>query len=182
MKGGEGKIFSILDFQTAKPAAFEKDRVDFLDKERVDNQQHRPHHEAMSDISRPEFEQSIKAFEAGMDARAARLEAKIEILAVQTKASVDKMELLTQQAVDAATSAAESAKSASNLKQTLWMTSITTVLAVLGIAFAAYYGTQSSNQSIVQTTLSAYQQGRSDLKESGEKAPVVTPKPSSSAK
>jgi len=37
--------------------------------------------------------------------------------------------------------AVAAAESAANLKQTLWITSISTILAVLGIALAAYFGT-----------------------------------------
>jgi zinc transporter ZupT len=75
------------------------------------------------------------------------------MLTVQSAGRERAIELLAERAVAAA-------ETASNLKQTLWVTSITTILAVLGIALAAYFGTQASNIAIVQTTLAAFESGR----------------------
>lgn len=83
------------------------------------------------------------------------MENKLDVFLAKTEGDKEALRMLAEQSTQAS-------ERASGLKSSMWLTSITTILSVLGIALAAYFGTQASNQSIVETTLSAYQQGRSD--------------------
>jgi hypothetical protein len=42
----------------------------------------------------------------------------------------------------------------------MWLAALTVIIFVVGTVVAAYFATQSSNLAIVQTTLSAFQQGQ----------------------
>jgi hypothetical protein len=110
----------------------------------------------------------LETIEARMDGRIASIEGKIDALLARIDEGSKRNEetqkvfaLLGEKAVAAAESAAASADRASGLKSTLWVTSITTILAVLGIALAAYFGTQQSNIGIVQSTIAAFDAGKS---------------------
>jgi hypothetical protein len=127
----------------------------------------------MNAPTREEFNAKLEATEARMDARVASAVGRIDTLAAQLVANEANMARLSERAVAAseraaaaseqAAAAAErasrAADGASGLKSTMWITSITTILAVLGIAFAAYFGTQASNIGIVGSTISAFQAG-----------------------
>jgi hypothetical protein len=114
----------------------------------------------MNSPSREEIDAKLETIEVKMDARVASIESKIDLFLASAAGTEQSLKHLAEKAVSASESAASSAERAGGLKSTLWITSITTVIAVLGIAFAAYFGTQQSNQGIVQTTLSAYEMGR----------------------
>lgn len=108
---------------------------------------------AMSTPTQSEIDLKIENMQLRMDGRLSSIEGKMDALAAQVSGSERAMALLAERAVAAA-------ESAGNLKQTLWITSITTILSVLGIALAAYFGTQASNLSIVGSTISAFEAGR----------------------
>jgi hypothetical protein len=128
----------------------------------------------MNSPSREEFQATIQASEARMDARVATAMGKIDTLAAQlvaneanmgriaerAAAASERAAAASEQAAAAAERAARAAVDAGGLKSTMWLTSITTILAVLGIAFAAYFGTQASNIGIVGSTISAFEAGR----------------------
>lgn len=113
----------------------------------------------MNTPSREEVDLKIENMQLRMDGRLTSIEGKMDALVAQVSGSERAVTLLAERAVAAA-------ESASTLKQTLWVTSITTILAVLGIALAAYFGTQASNIAIVQTTLSAFESGRNAAEKS----------------
>lgn len=108
----------------------------------------------MSTPTRDELDLKFENMQLRMDGRLASIEGKMDALAAQVSGSERAITLLAERAVAAA-------ESAGSLKQTLWITSITTILSVVGIAFAAYFGTQASNLSIVGSTISAFEAGRS---------------------
>jgi len=153
-------------------------------------------HARMNSPTREEINSKLEATEARMDARVASAVGRIDTLAAQLVANEANMARLSERAVAAseraaaaseqaaaaAVRAAHAADGASGLKSTMWITSITTILAVLGIAFAAYFGTQASNIGIVGSTISAFQAGReaagSDSPTSEQKSAVDTAKPS----
>lgn len=150
--------------------------------------------DSMSTPTRDEINSKLEATEARMDARVASAIGRIDTLAAQLAANEANMARLSERAVAAseraaasseqaaaaAERAARAADSAGGLKSTMWITSITTILAVLGIAFAAYFGTQASNIGIVGSTISAFQAGReanSAEAQAPQAAPTVSPKP-----
>jgi hypothetical protein len=128
----------------------------------------------MNAPTREEFNAKLEATEARMDARITSASGKIDTLVAQMAANEagmsrlseravaasERAALASEQAAAAAERAAAAAVDAGGLKSTMWITSITTILAVVGIAFAAYFGTQSSNLSIVGSTISAFEAGR----------------------
>lgn len=134
----------------------------------VDSPEPTEDHAPMSTQS--EIDLKIENMQLRMDGRLSSIEGKMDALAAQVSGSERAMALLAERAVAAA-------ESAGNLKQTLWITSITTILAVLGIAFAAYFGTQASNIGIVGSTISAFEAGRS----AGAPAAPSAPAPSTPA-
>jgi hypothetical protein len=150
--------FSTSSAQPPKPSASH-----LADKTRSE------HNETMTDISRQELDAKLEAVEARMDARVATIASKIDLFLAKSENSEQVLRLISQQAVDASVSAAASAERAGGIKSSLWITSITTILSVLGIALAAYFGTQQSNLGIVQTTISAFESGRN------AGPPIVTP-------
>jgi uncharacterized protein YjgD (DUF1641 family) len=138
----------------------------------------------MATITREEFDAKLETIEARMDGRVTRIEGKIDALLTKIEGSAKRSEetekvfrLLSERAGDAANTAANAATKASELKSSLWITSITTILSVLGIAIAAYFGTQQSNQAIVQTMLAAFDSGKGmNVQPTPPAAPVVAPK------
>lgn len=126
----------------------------------VDSPQPTEDDAAMSTPTQSEIDLKIENMQLRMDGRLSSIEGKMDALANQVAGAERAMSLLAERAVAAAESAAASADRASNLKQTLWVTSVSTILSVLGIALALYFGIQSSNLAIVQTTLSAFEAGR----------------------
>ncbi|RJG14634.1 hypothetical protein, partial [Massilia cavernae] len=136
----------------------------------------------MTTPTREEIDAKLENIELRMDGRVRSIEGKIDafiatITGQQQAVTAtlaghqQTMASLAERAAAAAETAAAAADRAGGLKQTLWITSLTTVLSVLGIALAAYLGTQQSNMSIVQTTLGAFEAGRS----AAEKAPAPVP-------
>lgn len=134
----------------------------------VDSPQPTEDDAAMS--AQTEIDLKIENMQLRMDGRLSSIEGKMDALAAQVSGSERAMALLAERAVAAA-------ESAGNLKQTLWITSITTILAVLGIALAAYFGTQASNIGIVGSTISAFEAGRA----AGAPAAPNAPAPSAPA-
>lgn len=118
----------------------------------------------MSTPTQSEIDLKIENMQLRMDGRLSSIEGKMDALAAQVSGSERAMTLLAERAVAAA-------ESAGNLKQTLWITSITTILSVLGIALAAYFGTQASNLGIVSSTISAFEAGRA----AGAPQPATAP-------
>lgn len=134
----------------------------------------------MTDQTQNVIDLKLENMQLRMEQRFTSIEGKIDAFTTQSAGRERAIELLAERAVAAA-------ESASNLKQTLWITSITTILAVLGIALAAYFGTQASNIAIVQTTLAAFESGRTTgSKEaqptSASSAETPTPAPTHQAK
>jgi hypothetical protein len=127
--------------------------------------------EPMSTPTHTEIDLKIENMQLRMDGRLSSIEGKMDALAAQVSGSERAMTLLAERAVAAA-------ESAGNLKQTLWITSITTILSVLGIALAAYFGTQASNIGIVSSTISAFEAGRA----AGATGSPSAPSPSSPVK
>ncbi|MBD8654152.1 hypothetical protein IFT68_00745 [Oxalobacteraceae sp. CFBP 13730] len=125
----------------------------------------------MTTPTRDEIDLKIENMQLRMDGRLSSIEGKMDALAAQVGGSERAMALLAERAVAAA-------ESAGNLKQTLWITSITTILSVLGIALAAYFGTQASNIGIVGSTISAFEAGRA----ASAATPPITPAPATPAK
>lgn len=136
----------------------------------VDSPQPTEDDAAMSTPTQSEIDLKIENMQLRMDGRLSSIEGKMDALAAQVSGSERAMALLAERAVAAA-------ESAGNLKQTLWITSITTILAVLGIALAAYFGTQASNIGIVGSTISAFEAGRA----AGAPAAPSAPAPSAPA-
>jgi hypothetical protein len=134
------------------------------DTNRVDSPASTEDHAPMSTPSQSEIDLKIENMQLRMDGRLSSIEGKMDALAAQVSGSERAMSLLAERAVAAA-------ESAGNLKQTLWITSITTILSVLGIALAAYFGTQASNLSIVSSTISAFEAGRT----AGSPVPPTAP-------
>lgn len=130
----------------------------------VDSPQSTDDDATMSTPTQSEIDLKIENMQLRMDGRLSSIEGKMDALAAQVSGSERAMALLAERAVAAA-------ESAGNLKQTLWITSITTILSVLGIALAAYFGTQASNLGIVSSTISAFEAGRA----AGTPAPAVAP-------
>lgn len=126
----------------------------------IDGQGGGGYHEDMNASTPTEIDLKLENMQLRMDGRLASIEGKMDALVAQVAGSERAMTLLSERAVAAAESAATSADRAGNLKQTLWVTSISTILSVLGIALALYFGIQSSNLAIVQTTFSAVEAGR----------------------
>ena len=112
-------------------------------------------HKSMNAVTREEIDARLETIEVKMDSRIASIAGKIDAFLVRAEGHEKVLELIGQKAADAAQSAAASADRASGLKGTMWLTSITTIIAVLGIAFAAYFGTQQSNIGIVQAVIAA---------------------------
>jgi len=119
----------------------------------VDSPQSTDDDAVMTTPTQSEIDLKIENMQLRMDGRLSSIEGKMDALAAQVSGSERAMALLAERAVAAA-------ESAGNLKQTLWITSITTILSVLGIALAAYFGTQASNLGIVSSTISAFEAGR----------------------
>jgi len=122
----------------------------------------------MTTPTRDEIDLKIENMQLRMDGRLSSIEGKMDALAAQVGGSERAMALLAERAVAAA-------ESAGNLKQTLWITSITTILSVLGIALAAYFGTQASNIGIVGSTISAFEAGRGAATPAPAAAPAASP-------
>jgi hypothetical protein len=122
----------------------------------------------MTTPTRDEIDLKIENMQLRMDGRLSSIEGKMDALAAQVGGSERAMTLLAERAVAAA-------ESAGNLKQTLWITSITTILSVLGIALAAYFGTQASNIGIVGSTISAFEAGRAAGAPASSSAPSPSP-------
>jgi len=118
--------------------------------------------------SREEFEARVEAAEARMDARVAKIESKIDqyiVLGNERDIQREKLQVERDKRIDMLVErATQSAEKAEGLKSTLWVTAITTIvavaLAVAGTTISSFYATQSSNLAIVQTTISAFQQGQ----------------------
>jgi len=125
-------------------------------------------HVAMNSPTREEFEARIETVEARMDTRVAKIESKIDqYVAVSSERDAyrEKLQAERDKRIDLLVErAAQSAEKAEGLKSTLWVTTITTIvavaLAVVGTTISSFYATQSSNLAIVQTTISAFQQGQ----------------------
>lgn len=127
----------------------------------LSSQQARQHrNREMNAPTREEFDAKLEAIEARMDGRVARIEGKIDSFLAQLQGNEKAMQLLAEKAAMAAQTAGDAANRAGGIKSTLWITSITTILSVLGIALAAYFGTQQSNIGIVQSTIAAFESGR----------------------
>lgn len=149
----------------------------------IDSQQEAEEDNHMNLPSREEIDAKFETIEARMDGRVRSIEGKIDTLVAtmtgQQHAMTatitgheQAMSMLAERATKAAESAAAAADRAATaadraggLKQTLWATSLTTVLSVLAIALAAYFGTQQSNMGLVQTTLGAFEAGRVSVDE-----------------
>lgn len=117
--------------------------------------------------TRSEFEARIEAVEARMDARFTATMARLDAFEARSEEREKwlqerdkrlderdkRIELLAQ-------TAAEAAKSASNLKTHVWLAVSTLMFAVAGTVLAAYHATQSSHYDLAQTLISAFQQGQ----------------------
>src|SRR5471032_2876965 len=103
---------------------------------------------------------TIETEDLCMDTRVASIEGKIDAFLAQSEGTAKLIEAISLRAAVAAESAAKSADRAGGLKATLWITSLTTILSVVGIVLAAYFGTQQSNIGIVQSTIAAFESGR----------------------
>lgn len=110
-------------------------------------------HGGMSTPTRTEFESRLETVEARMDSRVIRIESKIDSYLAVAAERDKRIDLLAE-------SAAKSAERASTLKGHFWGAVVTIILSVAAIAISSFYATQSSNIAIVQTTLSAFQQGQ----------------------
>ncbi|AOI83269.1 hypothetical protein WI67_12860 [Burkholderia cepacia] len=121
--------------------------------------------------TREEFQARLESIEARMDARVAKIEGRIDAFIAQVEER-DKRHSVTLDERDRrleerdkriellADRAAKAAESASTLKANMWLAALTVVIAVVGTVIAAYFATQSSNIMIVQTAISAFQQGQ----------------------
>jgi hypothetical protein len=153
--------------------------------------------DSMNTPTREEFNLKFEAMEVKMDGRVASIEAKINAFLDRTDANEKILSLRIDQAVTAAENAsgaadrassaadraASSAERSGGLKSTMWLTSITTILAVLGIALAAYFGTQQSNIGIVQATIAAFESGKSSGGNKEPSTPAVgAPQPATTKK
>lgn len=110
--------------------------------------------------TRRDFEARIEAVEARMDARFAATMARLDAFEARAEEREKwlqerdkRIEMLAQQA-------AEAAKSAPNLKTHVWLAVSTLMFAVGGTVLAAYHATQSSHYDLAQTLISAFQQGQ----------------------
>jgi len=119
------------------------------------------------DVHLDSFKQQMEALASRIDERDqhyARLQEERDKCTVERDrafdAKVAHIEALVGQSIAASDRAAVSAERAASLKSTLWVTSATIVLSILGIVIAAYFATQQSNLSVVQTTIAAFQAGQ----------------------
>jgi len=121
---------------------------------------------------------TIETEDLCMDTRVASIEGKIDAFLAQSEGTAKLIEAISLRAAVAAESAAKSADRAGGLKATLWITSLTTILSVVGIVLAAYFGTQQSNIGIVQSTIAAFESGRGQATQTAAPtaaAPSATP-------
>ncbi|MGY2416719.1 hypothetical protein [Pseudomonas tolaasii] len=127
------------------------------------------HTEPMNDITREEFNAKLETIEVKMDARVESVSAKIEsFLASQAerdKAQLERdkrFELLAERVTKAAEGAEDAAKQAATVKSNYWAAVIVQLLAVVAILVGAYYANQANVLGAMQTTMSAFQAGKSE--------------------
>lgn len=127
------------------------------------------HTEQMNDITREEFNAKLETIEVKMDARVESVSAKIEsFLASQAerdKAQLERdkrFELLAERVTKAAEGAEDAAKQAATVKSNYWAAVIVQLLAVVAILVGAYYANQANVLGAMQTTMSAFQAGKSE--------------------
>jgi len=143
-----------------------------------DKHGHRDDNQNMSDISREEFNAKLETLETKLDARAESVSAKLDaFLAVQAerdmrfneklKSSIilsdewnQKFRLLTEQSLEAAKSADDSAREAATLKTHFWASVFAQLLAVGAILVGAYFANQANVYSAISTTVSVFQAGK----------------------
>lgn len=106
----------------------------------------------MNTPSREEFERTIEAVEARMDARVARLEGKIDAYMTEGRERDKRIELLARDA-------AESAREARSLKSNMWFAGLSVIVTVIATTIGSYYASQQSNIAIVEAVQSSFQQG-----------------------
>jgi hypothetical protein len=191
---GQAKHIGFVTRINVHPNFVTPNRVHFSDNEASQPSQSE---DSMNTPTREEFNLKFETMELRMDGRVASIEAKINAFLDRTEANEKILSLRLDQAVTAAENAsgaadrassaadraASSAERSGGLKSTMWLTSITTILAVLGIALAAYFGTQQSNIGIVQATIAAFESGKSSGGNKEASSPVVvTPQPASTRK
>ncbi|ARB31614.1 hypothetical protein HX787_10830 [Pseudomonas tolaasii] len=123
----------------------------------------------MNDITREEFNAKLETIEVKMDARVESVSAKIEsFLASQAerdKAQLERdkrFELLAERVTKAAEGAEDAAKQAATVKSNYWAAVIVQLLAVVAILVGAYYANQANVLGAMQTTMSAFQAGKSE--------------------
>ncbi|KAF3997480.1 hypothetical protein [Glaciimonas immobilis] len=147
-------------------------------------------HKPMTDITRQEFDAKFEAREARLDARIdavtnkmdasiSAITNKMDLFLVRSEAAEklsiarhDNSEKILQQML---THVAAAADRTTGLKSTLWVTSLTTILAVFALALAAYFGTQQSNIGISQITISAFESGKGSVSTPTALAPAPAP-------
>jgi hypothetical protein len=139
----------------------------------------------MTTPTREEIDAKLEAIEAGIDARARSMEGKLDTNLAEMRGHQRIMTLLAERAVaasEAAAAAAErasaaaerastAAERASGVKQTLVITSLATLLSVVAIAVAGYFGIRHSNDALLQSALQSFEAGRSSVAQ----PPAVTP-------
>ena len=127
------------------------------------------HTKKMNDITREEFNAKLETIEVKMDARVESVSSKIEsFLASQAerdKAQLERdkrFELLAERVTKAAEGAEDAAKQAATVKSNYWAAVIVQLLAVVAILVGAYYANQANVLGAMQTTMSAFQAGKSE--------------------
>lgn len=145
------------------------------------------HTQAMSDISREEFNAKLETIEARMDARVESVSSKIDaFLATQAAVQVERdkaqaerdkrFEALAEKATKAAEGAEAAANQAVTVKNNYWAAVGVQLLAVAAILVGAYYANQGNTLMVAQTTLAAFSSGKDAAQGTEEKArPSPTP-------
>lgn len=138
-------------------------------RQRDDNTKLESHTDAMTDITRDEFNAKLETIEVKMDARVESVSAKIDAFlsaqAERDKAQLERdkrYELLADRVTKAAEGAEDAAKQAATVKSNYWAAVGVQLLAVAAILVGAYFATQANTMTAITTTLSAFQAGKAE--------------------
>jgi chromosome segregation ATPase len=93
----------------------------------------------------------------GLSMRMDALEARMDKLEARMDKLEARMDRLEHQMMD--------------LKRSIWMSNLATIVSVIAIATSSYFATQQSNQAIVQATIAAIEAGRASAAQVPPPAP-----------
>lgn len=114
-----------------------------------------------NEITRNEFNAEIKAIEANIDRQVAEIRGDFKAYMAEGRERDKRIELLVANAERNSQIASEAARDAAGLKSEARTAMLTIILSVFAIAAGSVLAIKASNEAIVQTVTSVYQQGQS---------------------